>query len=325
MTRRVFAPENDYVAVAIDVGVDEAMIERLVRRFYGRVRADPLLAPVFDAKIAAWEPHLERMCAFWSAVMLRSGRYHGQPMPKHAVLPVWGAHFDRWLALFEQTARETCADAAPLFIDRAQRIAQSLELGVATARGVLLHAGERLAPPQTGATPMTDEPAVPTAPAALIDHILERYHETHRRELPELIAMAEKVERVHAAHPQAPKGLAALLKLMSDELDMHMRKEEAVLFPMMRQGAGPMIAHPIARMRIEHDDHNERVRELKALTDNGAAPADACRTWRALYAGTRKLTDDLAEHIRIENEVLFPQFASEMPTTPICPGMLAQN
>ena len=60
-------------------GITEAMIERLVRGFYAKVRSDPMLAPVFEARISDWEPHLQQMCAFWSSVALMSGRYHGTP------------------------------------------------------------------------------------------------------------------------------------------------------------------------------------------------------------------------------------------------------
>ena len=125
-------------------GITEEMIERLVRCFYARVRTDAMLAPIFDARIKDWEPHLQQMCAFWSSVALMSGRYHGAPMPKHLPLPVDAAHFDRWLALFEATAAEVCPpEAAEHFIERARRIATSLELGVAGANGVLLGLGER--------------------------------------------------------------------------------------------------------------------------------------------------------------------------------------
>lgn len=141
------APEHDYVAEAIAAGVDRAMIDRLVRRFYGDVRADAELGPVFEARIADWEPHLRRMVDFWSSVMLRSGQYHGQPMPLHTPLAVGGPHFDRWLALFESAALDVCGpEIAAMFVARARRIAQSLEFGVAAARGVLLRSGERLAP-----------------------------------------------------------------------------------------------------------------------------------------------------------------------------------
>lgn len=125
-------------------GIDEAMIERLVRSFYAKLRQDSLLNPVFEARIRDWEPHLQRMCAFWSSVALMSGRYQGSPMTKHLPLPVDAAHFDRWLALFEETAREVCPPEAKVhFVERARRIAESLELGIAGSHGVLLGRGER--------------------------------------------------------------------------------------------------------------------------------------------------------------------------------------
>src|SRR4249919_2494403 len=123
-------------------GITEAMIEQLVRAFYARVRADVVLAPVFETRILDWEPHLQRMFAFWSSVALMSGRYHGSPMAKHMPLPVDADHFDRWLQLFEATAREVCApEAATHFVELARRIAASLELGIAGTHGVMLGVG----------------------------------------------------------------------------------------------------------------------------------------------------------------------------------------
>jgi hemoglobin len=127
-----------------ETGIDQAMIETLVRAFYARVREDEVLNPIFSARITDWEPHLARMCEFWSSVALMTGRYHGQPMAKHLPLPIDGAHFDRWLALFEATARDVCPPkAADHFIERAHRIAESLEMGIATMNGILLGRGER--------------------------------------------------------------------------------------------------------------------------------------------------------------------------------------
>jgi regulator of cell morphogenesis and NO signaling len=157
-------------------------------------------------------------------------------------------------------------------------------------------------------------PTAPLEPAALIDHILARYHAVHRRELPELAKLAQKVEAVHRAHAEVPAGLAALLEQMGEELELHMTKEEQVLFPLMRRGFHPMIGTPIAVMRSEHDEHGERLREIDRLAHGLLPPADACTTWRALYAGLGKLTDDLMEHIHLENNLLFPQFAGS-PTT----------
>lgn len=133
----------------VRTGIDEDMIRTLVHRFYDRIRADETLGPVFSARISDWEPHLARMCAFWSSVTLQSGRYGGRPMQAHAPLPVSGAHFDRWLALFEATVDEVCPPAAAAeFKAKARMIAASLELGIASYRGVVLQSGERLSAPK---------------------------------------------------------------------------------------------------------------------------------------------------------------------------------
>jgi hemoglobin len=132
-------------SIQAETGIDEAMIQQLVRGFYARVREDPMIGPVFAARIPDWEPHLQRMCAFWSSVTLMTARYHGQPMQKHLPLPVDARHFDRWLALFEATARELCPPkAADHFVERARRIAESLEWGIASGRGIILRKGQRL-------------------------------------------------------------------------------------------------------------------------------------------------------------------------------------
>lgn len=131
-------------AIQVKTGINEGMIEHVVRNFYSRIRDDRVLGPIFTARILDWEPHLQQMCAFWSSVTLMSGRYHGQPMRKHLPLPVDAEHFDRWLALFEATARDSCPPkAAEHFIDKAHKIAESLELGIAGAHGVLLGKGQR--------------------------------------------------------------------------------------------------------------------------------------------------------------------------------------
>jgi hemoglobin len=89
------------------------------------------------------------MCDFWSSVALMTGRYHGTPMAKHLPLPVDAEHFDRWLALFEETAREACPPkAADHVIERARRIAESLEIGIAGFSGALLAKGQRYRVPR---------------------------------------------------------------------------------------------------------------------------------------------------------------------------------
>jgi len=151
-------------------------------------------------------------------------------------------------------------------------------------------------------------PEAPTEPTALIAHILKRYHEVHRRELPELIRLARRVEAAHKDHPERPVGLVAALEKAAGALDLHMMKEERVLFPMMEDGGHPMINHPIAQMRFEHDEHGERLSTLEEITHGTTLPADACPTWRALYAGVRKLIEDVHQHVHLENNLLFPRF-----------------
>lgn len=150
--------------------------------------------------------------------------------------------------------------------------------------------------------------SAPEETAELIGHILERYHEAHRRELPELVKLARKVEAVHADHSAAPHGLADTLQGMIGELEVHMKKEELILFPAMLRNAVGRLSEPIGQMRHDHDDHGAYLRRLEEITGDFTLPPGACRSWQALYAGTAKLADDLMEHIHLENNVLFPRF-----------------
>ncbi len=110
--------------------ITEALIERLVRDFHGRIRRDPVLGPLFFKELDHdWDAHLERMCAFWSSEMLGTGRYHGRPVPEHQdIRTIRPAHFDRWLGLFRQSACTVCERTVALsFVDRAERIAKTLK------------------------------------------------------------------------------------------------------------------------------------------------------------------------------------------------------
>jgi hemoglobin len=126
-------------APGLAAGIDEAMIGELVDQFYAKVRQDDILGPIFDSRIDNWDEHLTKLRAFWSSVVLMTGRYKGQPMPVHAAISeITDAHFERWLSLFAETAKAVCPpEAAALFIDRSRRIAQSLSLGIAASRGVI--------------------------------------------------------------------------------------------------------------------------------------------------------------------------------------------
>ena len=155
------------------------------------------------------------------------------------------------------------------------------------------------------------------APEAMIEHILTRYHAVHREQLPELIRMARRVEAVHRESPDVPHGLAAHLEAMEAELLDHMDKEEQVLFPMLQQGGQAMASGPIHVLREEHTGHGQMLERLMALTGDATPPTGACNTWRALYAGIAQLSDDLINHIHLENNLLFPQFEPAPKAHPV--------
>src|SRR5512139_1025451 len=119
------------------VGVTEEMVHRMVHAIYAKVRRDPALGPIFNRVIDDWDHHLEKLCDFWSSVLLMTGRFKGAPMAAHVRLPdIRPTHFARWLHLFRETAAEQCpTEAAALFVGRAETIAQSLQLGIAAHRG----------------------------------------------------------------------------------------------------------------------------------------------------------------------------------------------
>lgn len=141
--------------------------------------------------------------------------------------------------------------------------------------------------------------------ATLIEYILTRYHDVHRQQLPELIRLAARVERVHGGHPLCPAGLTNHLEQMQEELVEHMRREEEILFPMIARGMRGAALSPIAMMRSQHEEHGDALTAIDRFTRNATPPDDACTTWRALYLGLKTLRKDLMNHIHLENNILF--------------------
>ena len=118
--------------MALFSAANEIGIATLVDRFYDKVRADAELGPVFNAAIHDWTTHKVLLRDFWSSLVLRSGRYKGNPMGVHRALPAFPQTlFYRWLALWRETAGEVFeAPVAELFIGTAERVAQGLSLGM---------------------------------------------------------------------------------------------------------------------------------------------------------------------------------------------------
>jgi regulator of cell morphogenesis and NO signaling len=143
---------------------------------------------------------------------------------------------------------------------------------------------------------------------ALIDHIVEHYHDAHRRDMEALLRAAQQVERVHQRKPSCPRGLAEHLGSTFRALTDHMDREEAVLFPRIRAGLG--VGPAIRVMRDEHDEHAQALARTRELTADLVAPPEACATWRSLYEGLVRLEAELMRHVHLENHVLFARVSA---------------
>ena len=111
--------------------LQEADIARLVDRFYDKVRLHPQLGPVFNGAVHDWDEHKQTLTAFWCAVALGTGGYRGNPMAAHRAQPIDAAHFEEWLALWNETTAEVLApDHAARMQAFADRIGQNLRRGL---------------------------------------------------------------------------------------------------------------------------------------------------------------------------------------------------
>lgn len=153
-------------------------------------------------------------------------------------------------------------------------------------------------------------PVPPDNPADLTRYIEAEFHARHRAQLPALAALSEKVEAVHRGQAGVPAGLGDLLSQMIGALEVHMKKEELILFPAIRRAASGLDG-PIAAMRADHDDHAAEVEQIRRITGDLSLPDGACGSWTRLYSEVGDFLDDLKEHIRLENDVLFPQFETQ--------------
>jgi len=151
---------------------------------------------------------------------------------------------------------------------------------------------------------------------------IERQHHTFmKRELPRVEELLARVRRAHAENHGPMLGeLTRTFSALRSELEMHLRKEEQVLFPYLRQlqgyadGRGPRpvihcitVVNPITQMRHEHEEAGAALEKMRELTDDYAVPHDGCESFRAVYEGLQEMEADLHEHIHLENNILFPR------------------
>ena len=138
---------------------------------------------------------------------------------------------------------------------------------------------------------------------ALIAYISERFHETHRRELPPILALAREIEA-----RGAPSGLAQAPAATAAELEMHMFKEEMRLFPMMEQGGNTLLWQLVDAMRTEHVGQRDQIKQLQVDLSLLVVPAGAETLLSDLHQAAGKLFADLLEHMDVEDQVLFERF-----------------
>ena len=155
----------------------------------------------------------------------------------------------------------------------------------------------------------------------LIRHIVSTHHAYLKQELPNLAQRLGKVMKVYGEQDRDTlTTLPAIFSRLASELDMHLHKEEMILFPYIERAEAQLlagrplppvpfgsVANPIAMMEHEHDDAGEALGAMRALTRDYAIPECACVTYRSLLNGLRELEADLHLHIHLENNILFPR------------------
>lgn len=115
--------------------INETEIDILVERFYVKARADSTIGPIFEAQIVDWPEHLALLKSFWASVLLGTGTFRGNPMEKHLMLPLEPAHFQIWLRLFRETAKEVLRpEGVDLILRRTERIAENFQSAIARSR-----------------------------------------------------------------------------------------------------------------------------------------------------------------------------------------------
>ena len=157
-------------------------------------------------------------------------------------------------------------------------------------------------------------------PSDLVEYIVDQHHKFTRDEIARLRPLAEKVANRHGENHAELAEIRDIFAELADELLVHMKKEENILFPYITQleraeeGNGPVplphfgtVQNPIRMMFFEHDKAGDLLRGLRRLSDDYTAPEDACPSFKGLFAGLEDFERDLHRHIHLENNVLFPQ------------------
>jgi regulator of cell morphogenesis and NO signaling len=154
----------------------------------------------------------------------------------------------------------------------------------------------------------------------LIDHIIQTHHQYVNKTIPEILPLAQKVVEVHGTKHTELAIIQSLFQQISNEMLLHMKKEELVLFPYIKKlildesdGIGVVepafgsVRIPISVMETEHKTAGIMLKRLSQLSNNYTPPEDACNTFRVLYDKLQEFDNDLHRHVHLENDVLHPK------------------
>lgn len=153
---------------------------------------------------------------------------------------------------------------------------------------------------------------------ALVGRIVEVFHARHRRDLPELLELAERVETIHSRHVHSPRGLTAALERLHTRLMPLMDREEQALFPAIRDGDGAAVVEHGRDTRGERRAIGGLLHEIEQRTSAFSPPESACQTWRTLYCKAARFDEALRHHTHLENNMLLPRAGLE-PGHPSAP------
>jgi regulator of cell morphogenesis and NO signaling len=216
--------------------------------------------------------------------------------------------------VFEQVGIDYYCDSAR------KSLAEACEDGLLSVEQVLdrLNELKRLRASRSNADRFPFDPQ--TAPVArIVEHIVNKYHADARRDIPRIRKLAETVRRHYAgSHPELVE-VERVYRVLSDDLEHHMYKEEQALFPsfigrkrtlqgdMLFLGSVHKFARSIYVIKAEHQDCEDMLVALRSLTDDYAPMQDGCPADRALYQGLEQFELDTREHLYLEDNVLFPR------------------
>ncbi|WP_423819950.1 iron-sulfur cluster repair di-iron protein [Salinimicrobium sp. TIG7-5_MAKvit] len=154
----------------------------------------------------------------------------------------------------------------------------------------------------------------------LTDHIINVHHSYVEENIPLLLQYSARVAQVHGSHYTELLEIKELVKEVAGELSAHLKKEELILFPFIKQMVRAKkentqlpVAHfgsvdnPIKMMETEHEDAGELLRRIAKLSNNYTPPQGACNTYKAYYAKLEEFEQDLHQHVHLENNILFPK------------------